>query len=77
MHGWCMADMISPCGWDKENQSNAVAAWVACLFLCVLMMGFIEKSTKMSHRQSGGYKEEPGVAVGGDHVSTQLFTQLL
>jgi len=25
----------------------------------------------MAHRQS--YKEEPGVAVAGDHVSTQLF----
>lgn len=25
----------------------------------------------MAHRQSGGYKEEPGVAVTGDHVSTQ------
>jgi hypothetical protein len=25
----------------------------------------------MAHRQSGGYKEEPGVAVAGDHVSTQ------
>jgi hypothetical protein len=28
---------------------------------------------KMAHRQSGGYKEEPGVAVAGDHVSTQFF----
>lgn len=26
-------------------------------------------STEMAHRQSGGYKEEPGVAVAGDHVS--------
>lgn len=25
----------------------------------------------MAHRQSGVYKEEPGVAVTGDHVSTQ------
>jgi hypothetical protein len=30
-------------------------------------------STEMAHRQSGGYKEEPGVAVAGDHVSVQLF----
>lgn len=28
----------------------------------------------MAHRQS--YKEEPGVAVAGDHVSTQLFFSL-
>jgi hypothetical protein len=26
----------------------------------------------MAHRQSGGYKEEPGVAVANDHVSTPL-----
>ena len=30
-------------------------------------------STEMAHRQSGGYKEEPGVAVAGDHVSVRLF----
>ncbi|KAF4628295.1 hypothetical protein G7Y89_g9855 [Cudoniella acicularis] len=27
-------------------------------------------STEMAHRQSGGYKEEPGVAVAGDHPTT-------
>ncbi|KAH6674826.1 hypothetical protein B0J14DRAFT_561855 [Halenospora varia] len=28
-------------------------------------------STEMAHRQSGGYKEEPGVAVAGDHPNSQ------
>ena len=27
----------------------------------------------MAHRQSGGYKEEPGVAGSVDHVSTTPF----
>lgn len=31
----------------------------------------------MAHRQSGGYKEEPGVAVAGDHVSTQPFPSIV
>ena len=30
-------------------------------------------SAEMAHRQSVGYKEEPGVAVAGDHVSVRLF----
>lgn len=29
----------------------------------------------MAHRQTGGYKEEPGVAVAGDHVSVLLFNK--
>ncbi|CAN5951400.1 unnamed protein product [Sphagnum jensenii] len=31
-----------------------------------------QHSTEMTHRQSGGYKEEPGVAVAGDHPATRV-----
>jgi hypothetical protein len=33
------------------------------------------RSAEMAHRQTGGYKEEPGVAVAGDHVSVLLFSK--
>jgi hypothetical protein len=33
-----------------------------------LQTGQALTSTEMAHRQNGGYKEEPGVAVGNDHV---------
>lgn len=32
------------------------------------------QASEMAHRQSGGYKEEPGVAVAGDHVSSIFFS---
>lgn len=32
------------------------------------------QALEMAHRQSGGYKEEPGVAVAGDHVSSLFFS---
>lgn len=31
-------------------------------------------TTEMAHRQSGGYKEEPGVSVANDHVSSPLVS---
>jgi hypothetical protein len=48
-------------------------SWVAVGYMANRFRLRLERqaltSTEMAHRQNGGYKEEPGVAVGGDHVS--------
>ncbi|CAG8957688.1 hypothetical protein HYFRA_00000023 [Hymenoscyphus fraxineus] len=33
------------------------------------------QASEMAHRQSGGYKEEPGVAVAGDHAEERSSTR--
>jgi hypothetical protein len=76
--------MILPCWCGLLQREEGLKISTAQLWLLSgwdRLTGFAQDkelpSTEMAHRQSGVYKEEPGVAVAGDHVRVQLSHQFL
>ena len=77
LHGMILVKVESTWKTGIESQRLSCGCLVAGLLANKINGSGSHPSTEMAHRQSGGYKEEPGVAVAGDHVSVQLFNQLL